>query len=123
MYARTHSITMKLSTVYFFLFLSISAGAEDLILKCSGLSHFELVGASGSKEEKQDREYKIENNKLLDLNEVPCELKQDEILCDSNFLNIRHFRFNQQTKKITDSISGNKGFGHYIENFEGICNE
>ena len=112
---------MKIFSLYLFLLLSTLANAEDLLLKCSGLSHFELVGASGSKEEKQDREYKIQNNTLLDLNEVPCELKQDEIICESNFLNIRRFRFNLQTKKITDSISGNKGFGHYIENFEGSC--
>jgi hypothetical protein len=121
MYVGTYSIKMKTFPFYLFLLFSSLINAEDLLLKCTGLSHFELVGASGSKEEKQNRDYTIQNNTLLDLNEVPCELNQEEIVCESNFLNIRHFRFNLQTKKITDNISGNKGFGHYIENFEGSC--
>ncbi|EDZ65148.1 hypothetical protein KB13_1281 [beta proteobacterium KB13] len=41
--------------------------------------------------------------------------------CKSNLLNIRSLNLDLKTLKITDSISGNKGFGHYIENFEGQC--
>ena len=46
--------------------------ADELTYICQGLSHFELVGASGAKEEQQSREYKFENLTLIDLNNIEC---------------------------------------------------
>ena len=105
----------------FFLLLSNYSLAKESIYVCEGLSHFELVGASGSKEEQQSREYKFNNLTLIDLNNIECNKSKDTILCNSNLLNIRSLNLNLKSLKITDSISGNKGFGHYIENFEGQC--
>ena len=95
--------------------------ADELTYICQGLSHFELVGASGAKEEQQSREYKFENLTLIDLNNIECDKSKTTMTCKSTLLNIRTLNLNLQTLKITDSISGNKGFGHYIENFEGQC--
>lgn len=95
--------------------------ANELTYICQGLSHFELVGASGAKEEQQSREYKFENLTLIDLNNIECDKSKTTMTCKSTLLNIRTLNLDLQTLKITDSISGNKGFGHYIENFEGQC--
>ena len=95
--------------------------ADELTYICQGLSHFELVGASGAKEEQQSREYKLENLTLIDLNNIKCDKSKTTMTCKSTLLNIRTLNLDLQTLKITDSISGNKGFGHYIENFEGQC--
>lgn len=95
--------------------------ADELTYICQGLSHFELVGASGAKEEQQSREYKFENLTLIDLNNIECDKSKTIMTCKSTLLNIRTLNLDLQTLKITDSISGNKGFGHYIENFEGQC--
>jgi hypothetical protein len=95
--------------------------ADELTYICQGLSHFELFGASGAKEEQQSREYKFENLTLIDLNNIECDKSKTTMTCKSTLLNIRTLNLDLQTLKITDSISGNKGFGHYIENFEGQC--
>ena len=95
--------------------------ADELTYICQGLSHFELVGASGAKEEQQSREYKFENLTLIDLNNIECDKSKTTMTCKSTLLNIRTLNLDLQTLKITDTISGNKGFGHYIENFEGQC--
>ena len=95
--------------------------ADELTYICQGLSHFELVGASGAKEEQQSREYKFENLTLIDLNNIECDKSKTTMTCKSTLLNIRTLNLDLQTLKITDSISGNKGYGHYIENFEGQC--
>jgi len=95
--------------------------ADELTYICQGLSHFELVGASGAKEEQQSREYKFENLTLIDLNNIECDKSKTTMTCKSTLLNIRTLNLDLQTLKITDSISGNKGFGHYIESFEGQC--
>jgi hypothetical protein len=95
--------------------------ADELTYICQGLSHFELVGASGAKKEQQSREYKFENLTLIDLNNIECDKSKTTMTCKSTLLNIRTLNLDLQTLKITDSISGNKGFGHYIENFEGQC--
>ena len=95
--------------------------ADELTYICQGLSHFELVGASGAKEEQQSREYKFENLTLIDLNNIECDKSKTTMTCKSTLLNIRTLNLDLQTLKITDSISGNKGFGHYIENFECQC--
>jgi len=88
--------------------------ADELTYICQGLSHFELVGASGAKEEQQSREYKFENLTLIDLNNIECDKSKTTMTCKSTLLNIRTLNLDLQTLKITDSISGNKGFGHYI---------
>lgn len=103
------------------LFLASNSFADELTYICKGLSHFELVGASGAKEEQQSREYKFEDLTLIDLNNIECEKSKTTLTCKSNLLNIRSLNLDLKTLKITDSISGNKGFGHYIENFEGQC--
>ena len=103
------------------LFLASNSFANELTYICKGLSHFELVGASGAKEEQQSREYKFEDLTLIDLNNIECEKSKTTLTCKSNLLNIRSLNLDLKTLKITDSISGNKGFGHYIENFEGQC--
>ncbi|MFZ8987898.1 MAG: hypothetical protein ACO2Y3_01315 [Methylophilaceae bacterium] len=95
--------------------------ANEKVYSCVGMSHFELAGASGAKEEKQNREYRFENLTLKDLNDIPCENIDEHLLCNSTLLNIRSVDFSLQTLTIEDSISGNKGFGHYIENFTGTC--
>jgi len=107
----------------FFLLLVLAnySFADELTYICEGLSHFELVGASGAKEEQQSREYKFEDLTLIDLNNIECEKSKTTMICKSNLLNIRSLNLDLKTLKITDSISGNKGFGHYVENFEGQC--
>ena len=107
--------------IFLLLFLASNAFANELTYICKGLSHFELVGASGAKEEQQSREYKFEDLTLIDLNNIECEKSKTTLTCKSNLLNIRSLNLDLKTFKITDSISGNKGFGHYIENFEGQC--
>ena len=107
--------------IFLLLFLARNAFANELTYICKGLSHFELVGASGAKEEQQSREYKFEDLTLIDLNNIECEKSKTTLTCKSNLLNIRSLNLDLKTLKITDSISGNKGFGHYIENFEGQC--
>ena len=47
--------------LFLLLFLANYSFAEELTYVCEGLSHFELVGASGAKEEQQSREYKFKN--------------------------------------------------------------
>jgi hypothetical protein len=105
--------------ILFFIFHT--SFANERIYSCLGMSHFELAGASGVKEEKQNREYRFENLTLKDLNDIPCEDIDEHLICKSTLLNIRSVDFNLQTLTIEDSISGNKGFGHYIENFTGTC--
>ncbi len=106
---------------FLLVFLASNSFATELTYICEGLSHFELVGASGAKEEQQSREYKFENLTLIDLNNIECEKSKTNLICKSNLLNIRSLNLDLETLKINDSISGNKGFGHYIENFEGKC--
>ena len=107
--------------IFLLLFFASNSFADELTYVCEGLSHFELVGASGAKEEQQSREYKFEDLTLIDLNNIECEKSRTTLKCKSNLLNIRSLNLDLKTLKISDSISGNKGFGHYIENFEGQC--
>lgn len=95
--------------------------ANNLSLSCSGISQFELVGATGVKEEKQEREYIFNDLILKDLNDIQCISDNEIIECDSNFLNVRSLKFDLKSMKLTDFISGNKGFGQYIESFKGQC--
>lgn len=108
-----------LSTIFFISL--IIAHDKNLSFKCTGKSQFEIVGSPGVKEEIKTISYKINNGELQDLNNISCEFKNDTIVCESSFLNFRKLVINQKTKKVSDFISGNKGFGQYTENFEGNC--
>ena len=110
-----------MKNIFILLFLASNSFADELTYICEGLSHFELVGAGGAKKEQQSREYKFEDLTLIDLNNIECEKSKTTMTCKSNLLNIRSLNLDLKTLKITDSISGNKGFGHYIENFKGQC--
>ena len=88
---------------------------------CKGLSNFEIIGTPGVKEEMREVTYNFINGSLQDLNNIECNWDNSIITCKSNFLNIRKLTLNQETKEISDFLSGNKGFGQYIENFKGKC--
>lgn len=128
MYAGVNTIIMRLNfntNVWLILILIFSFEAisdeKSIIYKCSGLSQFELIGASGVKEEIKSKDYKFVGGVLHDLNNIECKWQNNIILCESNFLNIRKLSINLKTNEVTDYISGNKGFGVYIENFKGQC--
>jgi len=107
----------------FLLFINSLAQADEknISFSCKGISSFELMGASGVKEETKNISYKFIEGALQDLNNIDCIFKASKITCDSTFLNFRKLEIDQKTKKVTDFISGNKGFGQYTESFEGIC--
>jgi hypothetical protein len=111
-----------LCLIYIFFFSEIIISKEKSITyKCTGLNKFELIGASGIKEEVKIKEYKFIDGILHDLNNIECEWGNNNIKCDSNFLNIRKLNINLENNEVSDYISGNKGFGVYVENFKGKC--
>ncbi len=55
------------------------------------------------------------NGALQDLNNIDCGFDSSKITCDSTFLNFRKLTIDLKTKEVNDFISGNKGFGQYIE--------
>jgi len=101
-------------------FTSISA-EKSVLYNCTGLSQFELIGSSGTKEEVKVKKYKFVDGMLHDLNIIECDWSSSLIKCESNFLNIRKLSINLNNNEVADYISGNKGFGVYIENFKGVC--
>jgi len=103
--------------------LDTNAKGKTINYQCIGLSQFEIIGSSGVKEEMKTNTYEFINGTLQDLNNIKCDWQNPAITCESNFLNIRKLTINQQTNKITDFISGNKGFGQYIKRFNGNCTE
>ena len=133
MYGGVNSIIMKLNLKKYiknicFIFLvfysCFSIGENKTITyRCTGLSQFELIGSSGVKEELKINDYKFINGVLHDLNNIECNWVNNVINCDSNFLNVRKLRINQKNNEVTDYISGNKGFGVYVENFKGKCEQ
>ncbi|MDG2253079.1 MAG: hypothetical protein P8K73_05500 [Methylophilaceae bacterium] len=88
---------------------------------CKGLSNFEIIGTPGVKEEMREVTYNFINGSLQDLNNIECNWHSNTITCESTFLNFRKLKVDQETLKVTDFISGNKGFGQYVENFTGEC--
>ena len=60
---------------------------------------------------------------LLDLNNIKCDWVNNNIKCESNFLNVRKLNINLNNNEVSDYISGNKGFGVYIETFKGKCEQ
>jgi len=131
MYGGVNTIIMNLNlnnfikniSLIFFLFYSPYAISEEktIIYKCTGLSQFELIGSSGIKEEIKVKNYKFIDGKLHDLNTIQCNWANNTIECESNFLNVRKLNINLENYEVTDYISGNKGFGVYVENFKGVC--
>ena len=108
------------SIIFFYSFTSI--GKEKFVTyNCTGLSQFELIGSSGIKEEIKSKDYSFVDGVFQDLNNIKCNWDNSIITCESNFLNIRKFTLNQKTNEISDFLSGNKGFGVYVENFKGKC--
>jgi len=110
--------------IFFSLFSSNTISNEKSITyKCTGLSEFELIGSSGLKEEVKIKEYIFEDGMLLDLNNIKCDWVNNNIKCESNFLNVRKLNINLNNNEVSDYISGNKGFGVYIETFKGKCEQ
>tara|TARA_B100000795_G_scaffold250899_1_gene219360 strand:- start:1829 stop:2209 length:381 start_codon:yes stop_codon:yes gene_type:complete len=114
---------IKYSLFTFLLFLNFYVMSEErsITYKCKGLSQFELIGSSGIKEEVRINEYKFVNGALQGLNNIECDWESNIIKCKSDFLNVRRLNINLDNQEITDYISGNKGFGVYVENFKGNC--
>ena len=114
---------IKITILTFFLFLSSYAASEEksITYKCTGLSQFELIGSSGVKEEIKINDYKFVDGTLQGLNNIECNWESNIIKCESNFLNVRRLNINLDNQEITDYLSGNKGFGVYVENFKGKC--
>ena len=109
-----------LSIIFFYSLTSFSA-EKSVTYNCTGLSQFELIGSSGIKEEVKSNVYSFIDGVLQDLNNIKCNWDNSMITCESNFLNIRKLTLNQETNEISDFLSGNKGFGVYVDNFKGIC--
>ena len=110
------------SIIFFYSFTSI--GKEKFVTyNCTGLSQFELIGSSGIKEEVKSKVYSFVDGVFQDLNNIKCNWDNSIITCESNFLNIRKLTLNQETNEISDFLSGNKGFGVYVDNFKGKCEQ
>ena len=107
-----------------FFYSLTSIGMEKLVTyNCTGLSQFELIGSSGIKEEVKSNVYSFIDGALQDLNNIKCNWDNSIITCESNFLNIRKLTLNQETNEISDFLSGNKGFGVYVDKFKGKCEQ
>ena len=109
-----------LSIIFFYSLTSFST-EKSVTYNCTGLSQFELIGSSGIKEEVKSNVYSFIDGVLQDLNNIKCNWDNSMITCESNFLNIRKLTLNQETNEISDFLSGNKGFGVYVDNFKGVC--
>jgi len=133
MYAGINSITMNLDLskyikrtwfIFFMIYSPLTISENKTITyKCIGLSQFQLIGASGVKEELKINNYKFIDGVLHDLNNIQCNWADNIIKCDSNFLNVRKLSINLKNNEVTDYVSGNKGFGVYVENFKGKCEQ
>jgi hypothetical protein len=116
----------KLYTSFFVFFILLNSAylqAKTVSYTCKGLSNFEILGTPGVKEEMKEVTYDFINGSLQDLNNIECNWNGSIITCESTFLNFRKLSVDQKSLKVTDFISGNKGFGQYIENFIGDCKE
>jgi hypothetical protein len=127
MYGGTYSLSAvqkKMKKIIFTLILVFSQsviGNETVNFNCKGLSQFELIGSSGAKEEMKNVTFKFVDGALQDLNNIDCLWTPSSITCESKFLNVRKLVINLDTKEVSDFIAGNKGFGQYIESFQGKC--
>ena len=109
--------------VFLVLFSTSYSKTNTITYTCKGLSNFEIIGSPGVKEEMKEVTYDFINGALQDLNNIECNWNDNIITCESTFLNFRKLSVDQKSLKVTDFISGNKGFGQYIENFIGDCKE
>ena len=107
--------------VFLVLFSTSYSKTNTITYTCKGLSNFEIIGTPGVKEEMKEVTYDFINGALQDLNNIECNWNSNTITCESTFLNFRKLKVDQETLKVTDFISGNKGFGQYVENFTGEC--
>ena len=107
--------------VFLVLFSTSYSKTNTITYTCKGLSNFEIIGTPGVKEEMKEVTYDFINGALQDLNNIECNWSNNIITCESTFLNFRKLKVDQETLKVTDFISGNKGFGQYAENFTGEC--
>jgi hypothetical protein len=119
-------MTKKIKWVFILIIISTStysAVTEDKTtnFKCKGIATFELMGSSGKKEEVKTMSFDFVNGTLQDLNNIECVWSKELIKCSSNFLNVRNLEINRKNNTATDFISGNKGFGQYVETFSGNC--
>jgi len=111
-----------LTLILCFLTLNFAFAINKTVsFKCKGMATFELVGSSGKKEEVKTLTFNFVDGSLQDLNNIDCSWNEEFIQCKSNFLNIRNLEINHKKNTVTDFISGNKGFGQYIETFSGDC--
>ena len=128
MYGRAYTINI-MSKIYIFfvvflvLFSTSYSKTNTITYTCKGLSNFEIIGTPGVKEEMKEVTYDFINGALQDLNNIECNWNDNIITCESTFLNFRKLSVDQKSLKVTDFISGNKGFGQYVENFTGDCKE
>ena len=113
---------LSLSIIFFYSMACIST-EKSATYNCTGLSQFELIGSSGIKEEVKSKVYSFVDGVFQDLNNIKCNWDNSIITCESNFLNIRKLTLNQETNEISDFLSGNKGFGVYVDNFKGKCEQ
>jgi len=114
----------KLYTSFFVFFILLNSAylqAKTVSYTCKGLSNFEILGTPGVKEEMKEVTYDFINGSLQDLNNIECNWDNNKITCESTFLNFRKLSVDQGLLKVKDFISGNKGFGQYVEKFSGDC--
>ena len=126
MYGRANTVNLmnKLYTSFFVFFILLNSAypqVTTISYTCKGLSNFEILGTPGVKVEMKEITYDFINGSLQDLNNIKCNWNKNIITCESTFLNFRKLIIDQGLLKVTDFISGNKGFGQYVENFAGDC--
>ena len=119
-------MTRKIRCVFMLVIFSIStsfviANDKTTNFRCKGIATFELMGSSGKKEEVKTISFNFIDGSLQDLNNIDCLWSDELIQCKSNFLNVRNLEINLKKNTANDFISGNKGFGQYIETFSGDC--
>ena len=121
-------MSKKIRCVFMLTIISIStsfaiAENKTTIFECKGIATFELMGSSGKKEEVKNMTFNFIDGSLQDLNNIDCIWSEELIQCKSNFLNVRNLEINLKKNTANDFISGNKGFGQYIETFSGSCKQ
>ena len=121
-------MSKKIRCVFMLAIISIStsfaiAENKTTIFECKGIATFELMGSSGKKEEVKNMTFNFIDGSLQDLNNIDCKWSEELIQCKSNFLNVRNLEINLKKNTANDFISGNKGFGQYIETFSGSCKQ
>ena len=119
-------MSKKIRCVFMLAIISIStsfaiAENKTSTFECKGIATFELMGSSGKKEEVKNMTFNFIDGSLQDLNNIDCIWSEELIQCKSNFLNVRNLEINLKKNTANDFISGNKGFGQYIETFSGSC--